>query len=100
METTALYIGYAILGIIGIALFNIILSVAYLTIVCCWRIFKTRQTIRFLQKPEEQTSYDGVRAALNLLHKKGFKENLTLKEIEELTERVRKCDYASPVEQY
>lgn len=95
METTALYIGYAILGIIGIALFNVILSVGYLTIVCCWRIFKTRQTIRFLQKFENQASYDTVKAALDSLQKQGFNENLTLKKIEESIERFRAHDYVT-----
>ena len=99
METIALYIGYAVLGIIGIALFNVILFVSWLTVVCSWRMFRDNQTIRFMQKPENQTSYTGVKAALALLRRQRFHESLTLKEIEESIETARRHEHFSTMEQ-
>lgn len=99
METIALYIGYAVLGMIGIALFNVLLFVSWLTVSCCWRMFRAKQTIRFLQKPENQTSYTGVKAALALLRRQGFNESLTLKEIEKSIETARRHEHFPTMEQ-
>lgn len=89
METIALYIGYTIIAIIGIALLAIAIFTLYLTVIGFYRILSTKQTIRFMQKAEARATAEGVQAAYDLLIKKGCSDLKTLGEVKESLRRFR-----------
>lgn len=90
METAALYIGYAVLGILGLALLLFTLFVLWAIIVGIHRITATKQTIRFMRKAEAKVTYDALQVALQYLLSKGAPKQYTLEEVETLIEKFRK----------
>lgn len=90
METAALYIGYAVLGILGLALLLFALFVLWVTIIGAHRIITTKQTIRFMRKSEEKLTYEALEAALQYLLSQGASKHHTLEEVELLIEKFRK----------
>lgn len=90
METTALYIGYVVLGILGLVLLVIIIFILYLTIVGFYRIATTKQTIRFMRKYEVKVNYEAMNTALRYLLSQGASQYDTLGDIERLIEKFRK----------
>lgn len=92
MNTIALYIGYAILGILGLALLVFAILVLWLTVAAFYRIIKTKQTIRFMRKSEEKVTYYAMKTALQYLLSKGASINDTLGTVEELIEKFRKTN--------
>lgn len=92
MNTIALYIGYAILGILGLALLVFAILVLWLTVAALYRIIKTKQTIRFMRKSEEKVTYYAMKTSLQYLLSKGASINDTLGTVEELIEKFRKTN--------
>jgi len=92
MNTIALYIGYVILGILGLALLVLVILVLWLTVAAFYRIIKTKQTIRFMCKYENKVAYDAMKTALQYLLSKGASRNDTLETVESLIEKFRKIN--------
>lgn len=90
METAALYIGYAVLGILGLALLLLALFILWTTIIGIHRIVTTKQTIRFMRKAEAKATYEALQVALQYLISKGAPKQYTLEEVEALIEKFRK----------
>lgn len=91
METAALYIGYAVLGVLGLALLLLALFILWATIVGIHRIVTTKQTIRFIRQAEAETTYEALQVALQYLLSKGAPKHYTLEEVETLIEDFRKA---------
>lgn len=90
IETVAIYIGYAILGILGLAILALAVFTIILVGVGIYRIVTTKTTIRFMQKPEAQATGAGLQAAYDLMIQKGCKEYWTLKEVHNHIEKFHK----------
>lgn len=90
MTTIALYIGYIVLGIFGLILVAFALFALWLTIEGFYRIITTKQTIRFMRKPEKKATYEVLKVALQTLLSHGASKQDTLAEIECLIEKFRK----------
>lgn len=87
METTAFYIGYAILAILGLAIVALALFTVYLTAVGIWRIVTTKQTIRFMQRAEAKATNKGAKAAYDFLIKHGCSQTDTLEDVAHLIDK-------------
>lgn len=87
METTALYIGYAILAILGLALTALALFTVYLTAIGIYRIVTTKQTIRFMQRAEAKATNEGAKAAYDYLIKHGCSQSDTLEDVARLIDK-------------
>ncbi len=87
METTALYIGYAVLAILGLALLAFAIFTLYLVVLGFHRIITTNQTIWFMKKSEAKAFNKGGWCAYNYLIKLGCPTDITL---EEVANRLRK----------
>lgn len=90
IENLAVYIGYAILGILGLAILALALFTLILVSVGIHRIVTTKSSIRFMQKHEARATSAGLQAAYNLMIQKGCKEYWTLREVRNLIEKFNK----------
>lgn len=89
METTALYIGYILIGLIALVLVGMCLLVLWTTVFSLYRIIKYKQTIRFLKKHEEKDMYKACKVAVQFLISKGVTRDNTLEEVLNMIENYR-----------
>ena len=87
METTALYIGYAILAIFGFALIALALFTVCAIVMGIYRIVTTKQTIRFMQRTEAKATNEGAKAAYDYLIKHGCSKSDTLEDVARLIDK-------------
>ena len=87
METTALYIGYAILAIFGFALIALALFTVCAIVMGIYRIVTTKQTIRFMQRTEAKATNEGSKAAYDYLIKHGCSQSDTLEDVARLIDK-------------
>lgn len=81
METTALYIGYAVLAVLGLALASLAGFTVYLTAVGIYRIIYAKTSIRFMKRAEAKAINKGGRCAYEYLIKHGCSEDDTLRDV-------------------
>lgn len=89
METTALYIGYILIGLIALVLVGMCLLVLWTTVFSLYRIIKYKQTIRFLKKHEQKDIYKACKVAVQFLISKGLTRDNTLEEVLNMIENYR-----------
>ncbi len=87
MNTTALYIGYAVLAVVGLALAGIAVLMTYATIIGLYRITCDKKTIRFLTRAEAKNINKTSRCAYRYLIEHGCSDSDTLKEVKNKIER-------------
>lgn len=90
METTALYIGYAVMVLIVIALIGMSLLVLSGTALGLYRILKYKQTSRFIRKHETKAMYKTCKVAVQFLISKGVSPENTLEEALGMIEKYKK----------
>lgn len=90
METTALYMGYLLMGLIALVLVGTYLLVLYATVMGLYRIIKYKQTIRFLKKHEQKNIYKACKVAVQFLISKGVTRDYTLEEVLNTIENYRR----------
>lgn len=90
MNTIALYIGYLIIGLFVFALIGLLLLITYATVLDLYRVFKYKQTSRFIKKYETRNMYKSCKTAVNFLLSKGISPNNTVAEVLDKIENYRK----------
>lgn len=87
METIALYIGYAVLVVLGLVLAALAGFTVYLTAVGIYRIIYSKKSIRFMIRAEAKAINKGGRCAYEFLIKNGCSESDTLKDVADILEK-------------
>lgn len=90
MEETALYIGYAVMGLIALALAGMALLVLYTTASGFYRVIKYKQTCAIIKKYETKNMYKACNVAVHFLISKGVSPEDTLKEAQKMIEQYKK----------
>lgn len=89
METTALYIGYILMGLIALVLVGMSLLVLWATAFGLYRIIKYKQSIRFLKNHQQKDIYKACKIAVQILISQGISPNDTLEEASNMIENYR-----------
>lgn len=90
MEAIALYIGYIVIGLIGVVLIGFVLLVLLSTTIGLYRIMKYKQTSRFIKKYETKAMCKACRVATQFLISKGISPENTLEEAQNMIENYRR----------
>lgn len=90
MDQAALYLGYAIMVIIAIAIVGIVLLELLSISIGIYRIIKYKQTSKLISKYEARNLYKTSKTAVDFLMSKGIYPDNKISEVLDMIERYRK----------
>lgn len=90
MDQAALYIGYAVIGLVAFAFIGLSLLTLWYMILGFYRVFKYKQISRLIKKYETKNMYKASKTAVDFLMSKGVCPDYKISEVLDMIERYRK----------